>query len=178
MLQEVKIKSNQTIYDISLNSLGGFDNLFYLIENNPILPSIDADLNSLAGGILIYDDIYYQIPAPRLNIKNNVVNNIITVVGNEQQSIYDLCLMKYGSFDNLYKSVTDSKLLSTNNPSVSFVVCNFDSSIVANNGLVSAIKKKNYRFATLVENGRTDYLEQENDFDFLLEDNTGKILLE
>lgn len=179
MLQEVKIKSNQSIYDVALNSLGGFDNLFYLINNNPVLPNINADLDDYVSDSLSFDDVYYQIPSPRLYLKNNVISNISSVIGQEQQSIYDLCLMRYGSFDNLYRTVTDSKIVSLNNPSVNSVSCNFDSTIVVNNGIVSAIKKRNYQFATLVENeSNTDYLLQEDGDDFLLEDNTGKIKLE
>lgn len=181
MQQETKIQGNQTIYDIVLNSLGGFDDLFYFIRTNEsVLGNIDADLGQLVGKKLTYDDIYYVKPAPRISIQSAAnVSPVYQKRGLENQSIYDLCLQEYGTLDNLVKMMQDSNIVGTKDPNAAFKKITFNKSIVNDDTIVGVVKRKGYNFSTLIHKEVTDtkYLLQEDGDNILLEDGF-KILLE
>lgn len=71
----------------------------------------------------------------------------LTYQAQSGQSIYDLCLMTYGSLDKLVTLVKDSALNFTDkNLSGKKVV--FDSELISDVGLSNAVKNSNKNYAT------------------------------
>lgn len=158
MLREAKILQNQTIYDLGNLLLGGNGNIYRgLIQLNDYMESIDDDLADFIGRSVVYDDQYYQKPAPGLNQSAPVVPDQYEKVGRDGQSFYDACLMEYGSLDNVMKLIQDSGIVSTAQVDVSGKLLNFSRSSVTNQAIVNVITKKGQVYTTLYDEFATGF---------------------
>lgn len=156
-LKTTKILSNQTIWDISNNVYGGFDNIITLIQLNPDLESIDADLQDFATDTLSYDSVYYVSRTPQLQLNTpTITSSIKQVSGQSNQSIYDLVLDKYGDLGMMVKFIQDNENLSSiNDLNVVGKTFNFDSDENKSGALKAVIEKRGYVFASLFEDRDT-----------------------
>lgn len=152
MVKDHKVLENQNIFDVANITLGGFDNIYVgLIQQNENITSIDFDLNSIATENIKFDDLYFS--SSTIQIQLNVPNQstIKEYVRLENQSIYDVALMKYGSLESIYELIQKNNLISINELSVAFKNLIFEDTKVVNLSLVKNINKKAYVFGTLQE---------------------------
>jgi hypothetical protein len=151
MVKDHKILENQSIYDIANINLGGIDNIYLgLIKLNPSIPNIDFDLNTIASKTIQFDDLYYQSATLQVQLNINSQSSIISVTGLENQSIYDIALMKYGGLDNIYDLIVSNNLVSINQLDVAFKTIIFDTEKVINENITKQVASKNHVFATLL----------------------------
>ena len=151
MVQDHKIQQNETIFDIANITLGGFDNIYLgLISLNLLIPNINTNLNTIATQTIQFDDLYYQ--SETLQVQLNVVapSNLKAVKGLENQSIYDLVLMNYGSLDSVFDFIQSNNLVSINELNMAYKNVIFDSTKIINENITKSVASKNYTFATLV----------------------------
>lgn len=117
------VREGQTIFDLSIKTYG-LDNIYKLIQENGI-ESINATL--VSGQVITYDETFVIPSAPDVSpTQRAVVSSIKTFTGRENQSVYDLCLMAYGSLDNLYKLIQDSNIDNTNERSFYQKIVTYD----------------------------------------------------
>lgn len=151
MEKDHKILANQSIYDIANINLGGFDNIYVgLIKLNSLIPNIDFDLNTIASQTIQFDDLYYQPATLQVQLNVNGQSSLNTVTGLENQSIYDIALMKYGGIDNIYDLIVANNLVSINYLDVGFKTIIFDTEKIINENVTSQVALKNYVFSTLL----------------------------
>lgn len=151
MEKDLKIQENQSIYDIANAKLGGFDNIYLgLIALNPVLTSIDLDLNTIASQTIKYDDLYYSNPTLQIQLNVTAPTNNYNYKALENQSIYDIALMKYGGLENIYDLIQSNDLFSINNTDISGKTFIFDKTKILNETLTKSISKKGYSFGSLV----------------------------
>ena len=171
MVKDHKVLENQNIFDVANITLGGFDNIYVgLIQQNENI--IDFDLNSIATENIKFDDLYFS--SSTIQIQLNVPNQstIKEYVGLENQSIYDVALMKYGSLESIYELIQKNNLISINELSVAFKNLIFEDTKVVNLSLVKNINKKAYVFGTLQEGGGNFVW----DGSFVIWDGTSKLI--
>lgn len=171
MLKENKILAGQTIFDLSNISLGGMDNIMTLIALNPQFESLDVDLADFVGQNYIYDDAYYQNRTYQLQLPTpKEPSNIGTVLGYDNQSLEDLCLMAYGSLDFFVKFISDNNY-KLNSPEIATKTATFDKSLVIDGSLKPILTKKGYILAGGLVNETIDnYRITENDITRYTED--------
>lgn len=143
---DYKIKEGETIYDASNITLFGMDN----IVQGLLIPS-DLSFTSITGfQTIYYDENYIQNSTVQLQLNVPKEIDTYTVLSEENQSLYDVCLMNYGTLDEVVKLISDnSNLVSINDVNVSLRPINFSKSVNVKQYVASSIKKRNYSFATL-----------------------------
>lgn len=175
MVKGHKVLENQNIFDVANITLGGFDNIYVgLIQQNSNITSIDFDLNTIATENINFDDLYFSSSTIQLQLNVPKQATQKQYVGLENQSIYDMALMKYGSLENIYDLIQKNNLISINEIDVAFKNLIFEDTKVVNLSLTKSITKKGYSFGTVVKGD--SYLLLENGF-YLLQENSGLIIL-
>lgn len=121
MVKGHKVLENQNIFDVANITLGGFDNIYVgLIQQNSNITSIDFDLNTIATENINFDDLYFSSSTIQLQLNVPKQATQKQYVGLENQSIYDMALMKYGSLENIYDLIQKNNLISINEIDVAF----------------------------------------------------------
>ena len=74
------------------------------------------------------------------------------------QSLYDICLITYGSFDFLLKLANDNGITDLNNTALTGIAFSYDSSLVANQAVNQALNQQiNQKYGTaFIQNTGTD----------------------
>lgn len=174
MVKDLKILEGRSIYDIANDVLGGFDNIYAgIIQINPVIESIDFDLNTIATQSIRYDDAYYSTPILQIQLDVKLSNPVTEFKGLENQSIFDAVLMTYGNLGNTFDFIKENGIVSLNNQSIALKNLIFDTNNVTDISLFRAIKSKRYVFASLFKNPNS-FLLQENGF-YILQENGYKI---
>lgn len=169
------VNSGQNIFDVVINTISDLNSTYSLITENNI-PNIET--NPLGY------EINYVIPTP---VPPTISSNNTSLVATKKnfysipnQSTLDIAIQTYGDLNKTYKLLTESNfsnILLYPLPSTLFT---FNPALV-NDAVFASYLSKNGIIVNTV-NGKspanTYYLLQEDGFDFLLEDNTGKIELE
>lgn len=124
----------ENIYDVCIAVYGNLEALPTLMKDNPILTSWSMDLAPLAGQVLLYDESLYNTLPAQVNATAKISSTIKYYTGQNRQSIYDVLMLTYGSFDNLLKLVQENgaSLLELNANMKSFT---FDSKLTQNQNL-------------------------------------------
>ena len=168
------VNSGQNIFDVVNNTIRDFNAVYPLLQNNNI-PQLLAPIN----GVNIN---YIQPPVtPPIVISNTYkpITNITTFTSIPNQNIYDVCLQTYGDLNKTYKLIQDSNFANISNyplPNTNFT---YDKTLQKDAIFASYLSKKGIVINTVTSNKTsTNYLLQEDGFDFVLESGTGKIELE
>lgn len=127
---QIVLREGNTIYDALLKTYG-LDYAYKLIQENNI-PSINSAF--LSGEIINYDETF-QIPKiPDVaQTSKGISSSIKSLTGKEGQSIYDLALMSYGSFDNILKLIQDSQIDSLNESEFYRKSVSYDENFIVDN---------------------------------------------
>jgi hypothetical protein len=169
------VNSGQNIFDVVINTIQDFNSVYSLLQNNNI-PKLLSSINGLNIN-------YVQPPVTPPIVKSQAytpVNTISYFTSIPNQSVYDVCLQTYGDLNNTYKLIQDSGFKNISNyplPNTSFT---FDKSLQKDAIFASYLSKKGIIINTVQtqKTSSTNYLLQEDGFDFDLENGTGKIELE
>lgn len=89
----------------------------------------------------------------------------------QNQSIFDVCLQTYGSFDYLYKLINDNGIASIDTPLVSGQVIEWDENLITDKSLYQTLTAGNVRF-------ETKFNEEMNENYTYLVDNFGNFLVD
>lgn len=167
--------NEQTIFDVVINTISDLNSTYKLIISNDI-PNIETKP--------IGYPINYTPPTPTpptISSSNN--NQFITkkyFYSVPNQSVYDVVLQTYGDLNKTYQIIKDSNfsnILSYPLPSTLFT---FNPTLVSD-AIFASYLSKNVILINTVDGKspvNTSYLLEEDGFDFLLEDDSGKIELE
>lgn len=166
---DYKSQLGQSIFDVSNITLYGMDN----IVSGLLSPSGKSLVSLLSADSLVYDSDYEQGNIIQLQLNVPATNPNYTVKGQDNQSIFDLCLMNYGNLDALFSMIQEnSNLVSINDVDVSLKEINFSANKTDQNYTVSTIAKKGYVFGTLQEGGGNFVW----DGSFVIWDGTSKLI--
>lgn len=149
----------QTIFDLTINTINDFDNVYGLILSNPVLKNIE----SLPVGVEI---IYTPPPVTPPVINSQVPQDTITskdYFSSNNQTVYDIVLQTYSDLDFTYKLIEDSNFSNIQTYPVPTSLFKFNPQLIANNSLINYLNKNG-----LIINTRTDFIS--NDTNFLLQD--------
>lgn len=150
------VKSEDTIYDVALRTYG-LDSVYKLVQDNDLV-----DIASLTAMQNIdFDETFIVALPPVVQAKATVKeSNIKTIIGRDGQTIYDICLMVYGSLENLYKLLIDSKIDSPNTGSLFNYSLTFDTE-----KQVDSMLYKHLNINKIVYNTSTNALATDNYFE-------------
>lgn len=110
--------SSQTIYDIALKLYGDFNSIVSLLQLNPQIGSADFDFSVSFQQTIQYNSSIVATPPKSLFSQATETKKLSTIRAVYGQSIYDVCLMTYTTFDNLALLITNSKLSGVNDLNV------------------------------------------------------------
>lgn len=108
------IISGENLQDICIAVYGNLEAMGDLIKDNPILTSWTMNIEPLAGQSLIYDPAKFNILPSQVQAASKIESSIKNIVGQFGQSIYDIIMLTYASFDNFSKLITDNNLTGIN----------------------------------------------------------------
>ena len=148
MLQEIKIQSGQSIYDVSINELNGLDNLLQLLIQNKNITNLDFDLKNIATENIKYDDIYIEKKQAELTLTTSISSTIQNIKTLQGQSIYDICLQSYGSLDLMNKLLKDNNIYNLDSTDISMRNINFDETKVIDKYILDYIYKNKINYST------------------------------
>jgi hypothetical protein len=120
MQQEIKVNSDQSIFDVALFCYNDASLVYNLIDENPTITDISMDLTGLT---LVYTPIKLIKYEAREN--SNKVQKVVTI--KQQQNLFDLSLQHYGSIEFIYDLIQ-------NNTFIDSILSNNLSSYVLANG--------------------------------------------
>ena len=141
-MSNLQVKNGQTIYDLLLITYGSLELTYKLIAENENITSIDFDFDSNPNEVVSWDKSYVvSIPGQLERSATIVENNTGTIESADRQTVYDLCLMTYGSIDTLYKLITDNSINTVDDTSLSGLLLTFDKTQVTDNIMLNYINK-------------------------------------
>ena len=147
-----KVFNGQNIFDKVIETYGSLDLTYKLIQDNPDVSSIDADLDTLPGLTLSYDPSFVVNTPPELDRSASLpVSSITTIKLQTGQSIFDAGIMTYGDIGQIYKLIQDSDIDSINQTSLAQRTLTYDLNLVTDNAIYSLIKSGGFVLATEVE---------------------------
>lgn len=168
------INSSQNIFDVVNNTIRDFNAVYPLLQNNNI-----SQLLAPINGLNIN---YIQPPFTPPTVSSSTykpVTNTTVFTSIPNQSVYDVVLQTYGDLNKAYKLMQDSGFANINYyplPNTNFT---YDKTLQKDAIFAAYLSKKGIVINTVTSTKTSiNYLLQENGFDFLLEDNSGKIELE
>jgi len=134
------IINGESLYDVCISVYGNLEALPTLLADNPIITSWSMDISPLAGQVLLYDEALYNILPAQVKASKNISSSTKYLTGQDRQSIYDIAILSYGSFDQLVKLVTE------NNYTLQDLDANrklfaFDSKLTQNQNLYNYLNK-------------------------------------
>lgn len=138
-IKQYNARFSETIIDVVSKTLKNLDNVYSFIVSNG-LGSIEEILE--VGEALNYDTTLIQFQDTNLKLNQTVVSNFKTFRTFDNQSIYDLCLNKYGSLDELANFIVQNNFDGINDDD-----CQLKNVVVLNSKFDNKYSKKN--FATL-----------------------------
>ncbi len=147
MLNEYNIQDGETIFDVAIATYGSLEQVYKLIQENPVIENINSplDLVSHPGLSLLYDESFVSPETQEERKVPEVVQPQEQYETSEGQSIFDLALNMYGDLESVYSIIKE------NTSVISYINAN----IPAGSKLV--YKKGNSDNYTL-----KDYLDQNN----------------
>ncbi len=167
------IISGENLQDICIAVYGNLEAMGDLIKDNPILTSWTMDIEPLAGQSLIYDPAKFNILPSQVQAAAKIESSIKNIVGQFGQSIYDILMLTYASFDNFSKLITDNNLTAINTNGLTIT---YDTKLLQNKELNRYMNNlAPAKASSLVED--IGYLLLEDGGYLLLEDG-GRIILE
>lgn len=113
----IEVRDGESIFDVLAKNNIPLDNLYEVLQDNGI--SLESSVKTIAV------KEYPQIP-PELKTPSNSTNSIGMIKVLEGQSIFDVCLMTYGSFENMYKLIQDNDIDSINDNEIAQKTLTFD----------------------------------------------------
>lgn len=150
--QEVKVLNGQNIFDLVLGTYKDLNLTYKLIQENPDIDSINFDFEGSSNVVISYDPTFsIPLPAPLNQGSGTPANPIKTIKLKENQSIYDACLMTYGTLENMYKLLQDSGIDSITTKGLAQKTLIYDSNLIEDNAVYESIKSKGFIFATAPE---------------------------
>jgi hypothetical protein len=131
MLTGYSVLQEQNIFDVVNSFYGGFDNMYSFVQANPQIENINFDFNSNPNTIVYYDNsILPNTPSEIPIIATSEASNLVALKAIDQQNIFDVCAMSYGSFDLMYKLLQDNNILKNINDSILGVNFTYDKTLV------------------------------------------------
>lgn len=178
MTTTYKIKSNQSVSDLVMATYGDLSYAYKLISDNPQISNINADLSSLVSREIIFTPVNKTSPLA-IQPKTTIVDsNLLTYSSRDGQNINDICLQVYGTLNLVYKLMQDNNWKDINTYPPAGTRFNYLATLIYNPQFKSYLSKNKIHINTGTIPDDSKYLLQEDGFDFLLEDDTGKIKLE
>jgi hypothetical protein len=152
MPQEVKVLNGQNIFDLVLGTYKDLNLTYKLIQENPDIDSINFDFDNSSNVVVSYDPNFsIPLPAPLNQSSSEVASSIKTLKLQENQSVFDACLMTYGNLEHAYKLLQDSGIDSINETDLAQRTLTYDSILIDDNALYNSIKSGGFAFATGIE---------------------------
>lgn len=180
MIRTATIPPNVSVMDLVSQLYGDLDLVTRLLTDNPIITSVNMDLTPLIGQPVKYDDALSNFVPPSLHFLPPVTDpNIGVITALLGQSLYDICLMTYGTLDLLYQLILDNEIDGVNSLDIAQMAFNFDISKIKNAALFNFNQNHGIVYCTATTAPRRTpipiaiggpYLMQENDDYLLLED--------
>ena len=121
----IQVQEGQTIYDIAIKSGYAIDNLYSLIQQNPIIDSIDFPIENTPG-IQVQFIVMPSVSADVAKQNPATVDTIKTMLAQDGQSIYDLCQNAGYSLDQLYQFIQYNSIDSVNKGAFQGKILSFD----------------------------------------------------
>ena len=138
------IQYNQTFFDLLIKTTGDFDNAYGLILSNSGLTNIE----SAPQGLTVNYVPPTTTPVPVSSAAVQVIQTSAKYYSNNNQNVYDICNMTYGSLDLMYKLLQDSNFPDIETYPVPNNLFIFDPTKIVNNGTYNFIKSSNIIFTT------------------------------
>ena len=144
MTRTYQIRNTDDIFSIA-NKTVALDNIYSLLQENDI--DIDVDIESISTQYLTYKDIFKSSIASTKIL--TTPSSIINFKGLEGQSIYDVCLQKLGSLDNIVSFLIDNSIESIDDDNVSLKSLYFDYKNVKDYSIYKKLIIKNINYSTI-----------------------------
>jgi hypothetical protein len=120
-----------TIYDLVMRAYGSLNYTYKFIKDNPSITSLDLDLKTVPGQAYIYDTLFIQNIPPDVKPNPKVVITNRTIMAHEGQSLFDLCIMTYGTLGLMYKLISDNPSIDNlNKATLSQLVLSYDTNFI------------------------------------------------
>lgn len=169
-IKQYNVRYDETVIDVVSKTLGNLNNVYSFIVLNG-LSSIEDVL--FVGQVLNYDTTLIQFNDTNLKLNAKNVDEYKTFKTYDNQSIYDLCLNKYGNLDELANFILHNKFDGIDDND-----CQLKSVVVLNSKFDKTYSKNNfvtlYKPVTIVEEESLLLL---NTGDYVLLTNNNKIKL-
>lgn len=148
------IKQGLDIFDVVLNTYGSLDCTVKLLQDNSdILTSIDYDLTANPFTVVEYDETFIAPQSPEITPVTTDAITEISFVAKEGQSVYDLCLMSYGSLDRIVEFAQSMGFDSLNNSGLRGQAVVFSPEDIKDKALYNYFERKGITMRTLYSAG-------------------------
>ena len=135
-IKDYNVRFDETVVDIVSKTLKNLNDVYsFIVSNN--LSSIEEVLN--VGEVLKYDTSLIQFEDTNLKLNPTYINEFKTFKTFENQSIFDLCLNKYGTLNELSTFIVENNFdgIDDNN-------CNLKSVQIQNSKYDKTYSKNNF----------------------------------
>ncbi len=166
MLTEYNVLQEQNIFDLVCNFYN-LDNTYVFIQQNPNIGSIDFDFSTVSNVSVVYDTTLVVAAPSEIPVQQqNQPSSIAQIKALEQQNIFDMVIMTYGSIDSTYKLIQDNGIGSINNQYVARKIFTYDKDLVVDGILYNHIYSNNIVVATGANNTNKSHDRSFNQFSF------------
>ncbi len=153
----------ETIVILAINSLT-------IDESVSVTPTYNSEAILTLGTTALYDPSLYVSSPAELTQSSVIPSTIQTLLGQEGQSVYDLCLMTYGDISQIYQLLQDSGINSINETDLSQQLFTYDTSLISDNTFYNYLSAE----GIIINTGEGslagyNYLEQQNFYNLLQE---------
>ena len=172
-MTELKLLYNQDIFDVANKNGYTIDNVFKILTENPFITSINYDLNTNPGRVIVYDETF-KVKSPQslyqiVSVSDNP-NRIL--ISKDNQSLFDVALMTIG-IENVMKLLYNNNISNINNTILEGILFNFSVLDIKDKGFYI----QNFKITTGESKDTNIYYLLKEDGFYILQENDDLIIL-